>query len=289
MSRYRHFGLTREPFDPEPDLAFQAPALGQVDALARLTDFVAQQGDIALVSGGPGLGKTLLRLALARDLAPQPALHVLTLDRPGEWGTDVAFLRAVSGSLDGEATGRTTLDLLTEIEERLALFAEDDHRPLVLIDDAHRLTSSQLELIRTMASLEPDGLSLILFAEPELEERIARRRSLDGRVALRHTLNPLNSNDTKQLLYRRLEVAGAADDALIFDRGASEWLARRSGGNPGEAIALAARSLDIAARRQATVIDRAIVAEAAGERYQPDVVARQIAFDLGEIEMRAES
>jgi len=289
MSRYRHFGLTREPFAPEPDLAFLAPALGQIDALARLTDFVAQPGDIALVSGTQGLGKSLLRLALARDLAPQPALHVLTLDRPGEWGTDVAFLRAVSSSLDGEATGRTTLDLLTDIEERLALFAKDDHRPLLLIDDAHRLTSSQLELIRTMASLEPDALSMILFAEPELEERIARRRSLDGRVALRHTLNPLSSNDTRQLLYRRLEVAGSSDGALIFDQGAGDWLFRRTGGNPGEVIALAARSLDIAARRQATVIDRAIVAEAAGERHLPEVAAQQIAFDIGTVERRAES
>ena len=36
MSRYRSLGLTREPFAPEPDLAFQSPALGQTDALTRV-------------------------------------------------------------------------------------------------------------------------------------------------------------------------------------------------------------------------------------------------------------
>lgn len=284
MSRYRHIGLTREPFAPEPDLAFQAAALGQTDALTRLADFATARGSIALLLGVAGLGKSMVRLALARDLAVQPGLRIVTLDRPDEWSTDVALLRAVTLALGGEANGRTTLDLLTEIETRLNAIAADDHWPLLLIDDAHRLTSSQLELLRTISSLEPHSLSLILFAEPELEERIARRRSLESRVELRHTLNPLNSVDAIALLQRRLEIAGGTDVDEIFERGAREALVARSGGNPARLIEVAARSVDLAARRNLDRIDRAVVNEAAGYRPNTQPIARQIAFDLTGLE-----
>jgi general secretion pathway protein A len=287
VSRYRHVGLLREPFAPEPDLAFQAPTLGQTDALHRLIDFVTARGSIALVSGEAGTGKTMLRLALAHALAVQPALRIVTLDRPADWGTDVAFLRATTIALGGVATGRTTLDLLTEIEAQLARFAADDHWPLLLIDDAHKLTSSQLEVVRTISGLEPDSLSLVLFAEPDLEERIARRRSLESRVVLRHTLNPLNANDAIELLRHRLIVAGMPAGEEIVDRAACEDLARLSAGNPGALIKLAADAIDVAARRNAPAIDPSIVTLAA--QQQPDEPAvRQTALDLGERDARSE-
>ena len=284
MSRYRSLGLTREPFAPEPDLAFQSPALGQTDALTRLTEFVIGRGTIALVLGPAGIGKTMLRLALTRDLAPQPALRIVALDRPDEWSTDVAFLKAVSAVLGGEVAGRTTLDLLTEIETILAIAVDEDHQQLLLIDDAHRLTSSQLELLRTVSSIEPNSLSIVLFAEPELDERIARRRSLAGRITMRHTLNPLNSNDAVELLHHRLTVAGAEEAEALFDGGACNALVVQSGGNPGALIALAAKAVDLGARRNVGVIDRSIANEATGVRERPLVSARQIAFDLDGME-----
>jgi type II secretory pathway predicted ATPase ExeA len=284
MSRYRHIGLIREPFSPEPDLAFLAPTLGLADARARLGDFVAARGSIALISGTRGIGKSMLRLALQNDLAPRAALRIVPLDRPAEWSTDVAFLRTVSLAFGGEATGRTTLDLLTEIEARLAVFADDDHWPVLLIDDAHRLTSSQLELLRTISSLEPNSLSVILFAEPDLEERIARRRSLDSRVELRHRLNPLNSGDAHALLRHRLRLAAPSGDdtSSPFDDAAIRELVAQANGIPGSLMAFAAKAIDLAARRNAAGIDEALVVEATGGKPVHDPALRQIAFDLGE-------
>jgi type II secretory pathway predicted ATPase ExeA len=287
MSRYRRLGLIREPFAAEPDLAFMAPTLGQTDALLRIVEFVRGRGRIALVSGEPGIGKSMLRLASTRELALQPALRIMTLDRPSEWSTDVAFLRAAAFAFGGDAGGRTTLDLLTEIEAQLTRIAADDHWPLLLIDDAHRLTSSQLDLLRTISSLEPHGLSLILFAEPELEERIARRRSLDGRVALRHTLNPLNTNDALALLRHRLEAAGQADGEELVDRAAADDLARYAAGIPGALIALAADAVDLAARRNVSTIDREIVTLAARRQPPDERAARQIGLALEDGEERS--
>jgi type II secretory pathway predicted ATPase ExeA len=266
MSRYRHFGLTREPFDPAPDLAFQAPALGQTDALARLRDVAAGRGGLAIVSGEPGIGSSLVRLALERELTTMPAVRVLTLDRPADWATDVTFLRAVAAALQATATGRTTLELLSEIGQRLAAIVADDHWPVLLIDDAHRLTSSQLELVRTLLGPEgsPARLTLVLFGEPELEERIARRRTLAQRLAMRHTLNPLNPADAAGLIRRRLQVAGLPEGETIFDEAALAALTDQAKGNPRTLITLAAAALDAAAGQNVATIDTATISVALG-------------------------
>ncbi len=266
MSRYRHFGLTREPFDPAPDLAFQAPALGQTDALARLRDVATGRGGLAIVSGEPGVGSSLVRLALERELTTMPAVRVVTLDRPTDWATDVTFLRAAATALQATATGRTTLELLSEIGQRLAAIVEDDHWPVLLIDDAHRLTSSQLELVRTLLGPEgePARLTLVLFGEPELEERIARRRTLSGRLAMRHTLNPLNPADAAGLIRHRLRVAGLPEGETIFDEAALAALIDQAKGNPRALITLAAAALDAAAGRNAATIDTATISAALG-------------------------
>jgi type II secretory pathway predicted ATPase ExeA len=269
MSRYRHFGLTREPFDPAPDLAFQAPTLGQTDALARLRDFAAARNGLAIVTGEPGIGKSLVRLALTRDLATLPAVRVVALDRPADWATDVAFLRAVASALQATGTGRTTLELTSEIGLRLAAIVDDDHWPVLLIDDAHRLTSSQLELVRTLLGTDAHlaRLSLVLFGGPELEERITRRRTLAGHLAMRHTLNPLNPADAAGLIRHRLRVAGRPEGEAIFTEAALAALTERAKGNPRALIGLAATALDAAAGRNAAVIDAELIAGAlAGER-----------------------
>lgn len=269
MSRYRHFALTREPFDPAPDLAFQAPTLGQTDALARLRDFAAARNGLAIVTGEPGIGKSLVRLALTRDLATLPAVRAVALDRPADWATDVAFLRTVAAALQATGTGRTTLELTSEIGQRLAAIVADDHWPVLLIDDAHRLTSSQLELVRTLLGAEgqPARLSLILFGEPELEERITRRRTLAGHLAMRHTLNPLNPADAAGLIRHRLRVAGLPEGETIFDDAALTTLIERTKGNPRALIGLAAAALDVAAGRNAALINADLISGAlAGER-----------------------
>jgi type II secretory pathway predicted ATPase ExeA len=275
MSRYRHFSLTREPFAPTPDLAFQAPTLGQTDALARLREVAAARAGLAIVTGEPGIGKSLVRLALARDLITTPAVRVLTLDHPADWSTDVTFLRAVAAALRTSTTGRTTLELMSEIGQRLAAIVNDDHWPVLLVDDAHRLTGSQLELVRTMIGGEgdPARLSLILFGEPELEERIARKRTLARRLVMRHTLNPINPDDAAGLIAHRLRVAGLADRTAIFDQASLTALITQARGNPRALIGLAAAALDAAASRNAAMVDAATVSRAlaaAGETASGD-------------------
>lgn len=258
MSRYRAFDLNREPFAAEPELAMMAPTLGQTDALARSRQAALSRAGLALVTGEPGIGKTMVRLALVRDLRVEPSLLIAELTDPAAWRTDITFLRAVASAFGIAAPGRTTLELTTELQKALGALIEEDSWPLLIVDDAQRLTSSQVDLVRSL--LGPDErtprLSVLLFGTPEIEERINRRQALARRLAMRHTLNPLNVADAAGLLRFRLQVAGAGEESEIFTPEALAQLVERSGGNPRALVTLAAAAIDLAASTRQSSIDR---------------------------------
>lgn len=284
MNRYAPLGLERDPFSTTPDLAFMTPALGQTDAIARLGELVETRSGFGVVTGQHGLGKTLVRLALAREISADTAIALAGLAAGMDSTTDVTFLRTVATALEAPAAGRTSLDLTTEITNRLAEIAGDERWPVVLIDDAHLLTSTQLELVRTIAGGEDEASqgTFVLFGEPELEERIARRKALSKRLVMRHTLNPLNRRDAAGLLRHRLQVAGLAGARELFTPRADDRLLDRARGNPRELIELAGRCLDEAVAIgvdtiDTTLVDRVLFGSERG------VVTNQLGlFDTGE-------
>lgn len=257
MSRYRAFGLSREPFALVPDLAMMAPALGQIDALARLQQALRSRTGLALVTGEPGVGKSMLRLALGRDLRLEPSLVIAELTDPSVWRTDATFLRAIAAAFGFSATGRSMLEQTIDLQRALGELVAEDRWPLLLIDDAHQLTSSQIDLVRNLPGPDEQAprLSMVLLGEPEIEERINRRLSLARKLTLRHTLNPLNATDAAGLIRFRLQVAGADPAREIFAPAALARLVEHSGGNPRALVALAASAIDYAAANRRSVID----------------------------------
>lgn len=281
MNRYLSLGLPRDPFSTTPDLAFIAPVLGQIDALARLRELVTSRLGLGFVTGEHGLGKTMVRQALAHDLSAMAEITSADFAVGMDSNTDVTFLRAVANAIEAPAAGRTSLDLTTEISNRLGEIADDDRWAVVLIDDAHLLSSSQLELLRTIAGGESDEsqATIVLFGESELDERIARRRALSKRLALRHTLNPLNASDAAGLLRHRLQVAGLERE--LFTGDAVGRVVERARGNPRELIEIAGRCLDEAVAAgvdsiEITLVDRVLFGSERG------VVSNQLGlFDDG--------
>ncbi len=65
------FGLKRRPFPATPDDALYYPATGHEACLAALARALRDEEGVALVSGAPGLGKTLLGYCLSERLAPE--------------------------------------------------------------------------------------------------------------------------------------------------------------------------------------------------------------------------
>ena len=111
---YTRFGLRRRPFRPTPDTEFYYPATSHEGALDQLRRGIADDEGLLLLTGDPGLGKTLLARRLLETLE-EPIQSVLLTN--GHLATNSDLLQAVLFDLDLPYQG------LLEQASRLAITA----------------------------------------------------------------------------------------------------------------------------------------------------------------------
>lgn len=203
------FGLRDYPFLSTADRRFFYPSEGQTRAKLYLQHLLRIRDGIVIVSGEPGVGKTVLLDQLLKSLPDKVSvahLHHTLIDETG-------FLLAVAMRLGcvPDAHDKTTLS------DAIYAHAADQHldmRPLlVIIDEAHNLTSRVLEEVRLLANMEMFGRKLIQFillGQPELDLKFAARanRAVAQLVRLHHRLAPLGEAEISEYIDYRLHIAG---------------------------------------------------------------------------------
>ena len=100
-------------------------------------------------------------------------------------------------------------------------WSREDRRKLttvLIVDEAHHLSADILEEVRLLTNLETAEdklLQIVLVGQPELEEKLdsVGLRQLKQRIALRARLDPLDWDETKGYIERRLQIAGTSSQA----------------------------------------------------------------------------
>jgi len=270
MTYFTRFGLDREPFGTTPDPAMFYRTLGHEDCYERLKLAIVLQRGLSVIIGDVGYGKTTIKVALLQELHGNSAYEIGIINNPRDCRTDVQFLRAVLEQFGVAPAGRTALDLTTEFLRYLEAMHVAGRKPLLVIDEGQNLSGSHLEILRTFLSFETPTQKLIdvvIFAQPELEEKILRKRNLAQRVGMDHKLNPLNRRDTALMIAHRLRVSGRADDApTLFTDAAVDLIHDRSRGIPRAITNFCAECLIEAAFLQRDEVDAALAAEVIGRR-----------------------
>ena len=92
---------------------------------------------------------------------------------------------------------------------------------VLVVDEAHHLSTEILEEIRLLTNLETEHeklLQILLVGQPELDDKLdsANLRQLKQRIALRSHLLPLDSKETTGYIQRRLQLAGCAYPSALF-------------------------------------------------------------------------
>ncbi|CAA9564261.1 MAG: hypothetical protein AVDCRST_MAG49-2763 [uncultured Thermomicrobiales bacterium] len=274
MTYFRHFGLDREPFGTTPDPEMFYKTLGHEDCYERLKLAIQLQRGLSVIIGDVGYGKTTIKVALLQELQaatrPEDGFEIGIVNNPRDCRTDGQFLRAILGQFGLLGTGRTALDLTTEFLRYLEAQHLARRRLLLVIDEGQNLAGSQLEILRTFLSFETPTqklINIVIFAQPELEEKIVRKRNLAQRVAMDHKLNPLNRRDTAGLIAHRLAVAGRPPGAPpIFADDAVDVIYERAGGIPRAITTFCADCLVEAVFLGRDRVDGALAAEVIGRR-----------------------
>src|SRR3989338_6388228 len=222
MSYYKLLGLEREPFSTSPDPQFFFLSAAHRAALYRLRIAVKLQRGLCLVLGDVGTGKTTLSQRLAQ-LLPQDgpiALHVILNPY---FESDQQFLLALMEAfhLELPTTSPPPIRVMLSAIERYLFtqVVEQVRIVTLLIDEAQQLTQGNLEILRALLNYETQDtklLQLILMAQMEFLPALRSIKNLWDRVSLKYVLNPLDEQETRELILFRLERAGFTSREPLF-------------------------------------------------------------------------
>ena len=187
-----HFRLRQRPFRSAPDCSHYYPATGHEDALTQLLQALAEDEGLVLLTGEPGLGKTLLCHCLLESCGSLRSAFVINSHLPDR----AALLQVILYDLGLPYEGRGEQELRLALTEDLLKHCGEHGPTLLVIDEAHHLAPDLLEELRLLSNLESGAgraLQIVLVAQPTLLETLARLElaSFRQRLAVRARLGPL--------------------------------------------------------------------------------------------------
>jgi len=142
-------------------------------------------------------------------------------------------------------------------------------RTVLIIDEAHGLSTDVLEEVRLLCNFESDTakkLQIVLTGQPELRNVLndPQLRQLKQRIALRCEIKALpNVEETAQYIASRMKIAGAVRTE-IFSPGAVDYIFRCSEGIPRNINNLCDNALLNGFASGASMVSRAMIEEIAG-------------------------
>ena len=257
-----HFGMQEMPFSLTPDTGFFYSYGAWQEAFDVLAVALRSGEGFIKISGEVGTGKTLLCRKL---LASLDESEFVTAWLPNPCLSPAALRMALADELGIRyPRNQGQHRLLALINEGLIDINASGRRVVVLLDEAQALPDDTLEALRLLTNLETEKsklLQVVLFGQPELDERLAvpGLRQLRQRITFSHHLQAIDRDGLPGYLAHRLLVAGYRGQPL-FSSEAQAALFAASQGIPRVINILAHKSLMAAFGRGLSVVDRDCVA-----------------------------
>jgi len=269
------FSLARTPFDLTPDPSFLFPTKRHNEALATLYYGVREHKGFVVVTGEVGTGKTLLLRCLLKLLKESPDIAYAYLFNSRL--TSVEFLQYILSDFGLDPSGKNKGELLLDLSRFLVSRGANKLTTVLILDEAHHLSADILEEVRLLTNLETAEdklLQIVLVGQPELEEKLdsVGLRQLKQRIALRARLDPLDLEETRGYIDRRLQIAGITSEGNpLFPEQTVRSVYRHSRGFPRLINTICENALVIAYARQSRSITSDIIEDVASE-FRLDVV-----------------
>jgi MSHA biogenesis protein MshM len=250
----KHFRLRELPFGLTPDTSFFFACSTYQEALNTLLVAARNGEGFIKITGEVGNGKTMLcrKFLATLNQGKQSSTEIGTRDHTAEKLAEQRFITAYIPNPYLEPRSmllaladefRVPLEpgadqhlMLKGLTNALLECARNGQRALVCLDEAQAMPLESLEVLRLLTNLETEKrklLQVVLFGQPELEERLRQHsiRQLRQRISFQYNLRGLSRDELDRYLRHRLAIAGYAGETLFTPRAVAK-LHRITRGTP---------------------------------------------------------
>jgi general secretion pathway protein A len=258
------FGFKKIPFPDNPDARqlFASQAWNQVKT--RL-EFLATHHGAGLLTGEVGSGKSTAARTFAAALPPHQykILYVHFCS-----GSALDLLRQVALELNLTPASRRG-DLVRQIAEAVVrLNQSKKQHPILICDEAQLLPHPALEQLPLLLNFDMDSsryLTLLLIGQPLLRRTLSLQlhEALRQRIGVHYHLEGITRQELDTYLMQQLKAAGILQP--LFDENARQALFQATRGILRKVNKLAVTALRLGAERKASLVDEAILLDAASE------------------------
>jgi DNA transposition AAA+ family ATPase len=197
---------------------------------------------VGVCHGNPGVGKTLAAQYYSQ-WEPFSYMYAkkfteTTTEEEASGSELYNFCRAVYYSASISSTPKAILTNLIARLRQYQYFYEQEkntdklqkHCPLIILDEADRLSFNALEQVRDIYDVHDIGL--ILIGMPGIEKRLSRYPQLYSRIGFSHPFRPL-CNEEMKLLFKQQSINLFKDSPAkcYIDEQAMATIIRSTGGN----------------------------------------------------------
>lgn len=274
MSYYKVLGFKKEPFSTSPDPEFFYLTKEHEAALTNtLIDLRLKRG-LSIILGDVGTGKTSLSRKLIQELkGREDFIFNIILDPSFE--NENLFLTSLARNFDiemGNASSPTILDLRESLERFLFQKGVTENKTITLIiDEAQKLNESSLETLRVLLNYETNEyklLQLVLLGQLELHSKIMNIPNFYDRISFKYTLNPLDFDETKEMIEFRIRQAGYKARMHLFLDEATRDIYEYSRGYPRQITMLCHKALKSLVLKKKSVVDRELIRKLIDEKIK---------------------
>ena len=227
------YGLEKKPFNMTPDPAFLFLTEQHREALAGLSYAILERKGFLVLSGTAGTGKTTL-LAWVLQKLPSERVQSSVILNPTL--TPAEFLELAMLDFDISDIPESKAQRLWKLQKFLLRGRQEGKINVLIIDEAHKLTTEVLEEIRLLGNFEYGDeklLQVLLLGQKELDDVLNRPNlwQLKQRISVRLSLEALSESEVERYIQYRWCVAGGKKPAP-FSSGAIAGIAKCSQGIP---------------------------------------------------------
>ncbi|RKY42268.1 MAG: transposase [Candidatus Omnitrophota bacterium] len=282
MSYYKLLGLNKEPFLTTPDPEFFYESKEHKAALLRLIIEIRLRRGLSLILGDVGTGKTTLSRKLFQMCKErEDIIFHMILDPTYE--TEEIFLDSLirTFGISLSITNPSILDYKEAVKKYLFEKGVEEKKTVVLlIDEAQKLNVLSLEILRVLLNYETNEyklLQLVLLAQLEILPRIKEMRNFTDRISLKYVLNPLDEEETGEMIKFRLRKAGYNSKVSFFTDEAIKEIYRYTKGYPRKIAMICHEALKYLVMENKSIVDINIIRKLiANDRLELRIIQSEI-------------